>query len=71
MKLTVDLESDSLYFIICDTEILESEEVSQGVIFDYDEKGDVVAVEILDIQEKYPIEDLSVVEMEIPTVVED
>lgn len=46
MKLTVDLESDPLYFIICDTEVVESEEVAPGVIWDYDEKGDVVALEL-------------------------
>ncbi|MFO7992024.1 MAG: DUF2283 domain-containing protein [Thermoplasmata archaeon] len=71
MKLTVDLESDSLYFIICDTDIVESEEVAPGVILDYDEKGDVVALEILDIKEKYTVEDISTVEVEIPTVIED
>lgn len=40
MKLTVDLESDSLYFIICDTEVVESEEVAPGVILDHEEKGE-------------------------------
>ncbi|MGM0510708.1 MAG: DUF2283 domain-containing protein [Thermoplasmatota archaeon] len=71
MKLTVDLESGSLYFIICDTEVVESEEIAPGVILDHDEKGDVVALEILDIKEKYTVEQISSIDLEMPTVVED
>jgi len=47
MRLSVDLESDALYFRISEEEIEESEEVSPGVILDYNKDGRVVGIEIL------------------------
>ncbi|MBP7999141.1 MAG: DUF2283 domain-containing protein [Chloroflexi bacterium] len=47
MRLKIDTESDALYFRFDETPIVESEEVSPGVIFDFDEQGRLVGVEIL------------------------
>ncbi len=46
MKLNVDKEADALYLRICDSPIVESEEVSPGVVLDYSESNEVVGVEI-------------------------
>ena len=37
MKITVDKESDTLYFRLDESKIVESEEVRLGVILDFDE----------------------------------
>jgi uncharacterized protein YuzE len=37
MKITVDKESDTLYFRLDESKIVESEEVRPGVILDFDE----------------------------------
>ena len=37
MKLRVDREADALYLRLDDTEIVESEEVSPGVVLDYND----------------------------------
>ena len=42
MKITVDKESDTLYFRLDETKIVESEEVRPGVILDFDENDSVV-----------------------------
>lgn len=47
MKLHVDPEADALYLRLNDSKIIESEEVSPGVVLDYDAKEEVVGVEIL------------------------
>ncbi len=47
MKLNVDKESDALYLRLDDSPIVESEEVSPGVILDYNEAKEVVGVEML------------------------
>ncbi len=47
MRLKIDTESDALYFRFDETPIVESEEVSPGVIFNFDEQGRLVGVEIL------------------------
>ncbi len=47
MKLHVDKEADALYLRLDDSTILESEEVSPGVVLDYNAENKVVGVEIL------------------------
>ena len=47
MKLHVDPEADALYLRLNDSKIIDSEEVSPGVVLDYDAKDEVVGVEIL------------------------
>ena len=47
MKLSVDKEGDALYLRLDDSRIIESEEVSPGVVLDYNEANEVVGVEML------------------------
>ena len=47
MKLHVDKEADALYLRLDESEIVESEEVSPGVVLDYNESDEVVGVELL------------------------
>lgn len=47
MKLHVDKEADALYLRLDDFAIVESEEVSPGVVLDYNESNEVVGVELL------------------------
>ncbi len=46
MKLKYDKETDILYIRLNDLKIVESDE-KNGVIIDYSEKGEVVAIEVL------------------------
>ena len=46
MKLRVDEEADALYFRLDDSAIVESEEVSPGVLLDYNEANEVVGIEV-------------------------
>ena len=52
MKLKVDQKADALYLRIDDTEIVESEEVSPGIILDFNEQNEVVGVEILNLSKR-------------------
>lgn len=54
MKVTVDREADVLYMRLSDTRIHDSEEVKPGVILDYDDKNNLVGVEILRVSERVP-----------------
>ncbi len=64
MKLKVDRESDALYFRLDDTDIVESEEVQPGVILDFDARGQVVGVEILQISARVNPDGLKVLQFE-------
>lgn len=52
MKLKVDQESDAIYFRLDESKIIESEEVDKGIILDYNESGNVVGIEILNISKR-------------------
>jgi uncharacterized protein YuzE len=50
----MDKETDALYLRLDDSKIVESEEVSPGVIVDYNRKNAVVGVEVLYISKRAP-----------------
>jgi uncharacterized protein YuzE len=52
MKLHVDKEADALYLRLDDSKIMESEEVSPGVVLDFDAHDQVVGVEILHLSKR-------------------
>ncbi len=52
MKLHVDKEADALYLRLDDSKIIESEEVSPGVVLDFDAHDQVVGVEILHLSKR-------------------
>lgn len=54
MKLTVHKDDDALYLRLDDTPIIESEEVSDGIILDYNAEGNVVGIEVLYISQRSP-----------------
>ena len=46
MKIRYFPDTDTLYIDVFDTPSHESEEIEEGVVVDYDEKGNVVGIEI-------------------------
>ncbi|MBE7501699.1 MAG: DUF2283 domain-containing protein [Verrucomicrobiales bacterium] len=54
MKLKVDPEADALYLRLDDSRIIESQEVSPGVMLDFNERNQVVGVEILNLAQRAP-----------------
>ncbi|MBI4430913.1 MAG: DUF2283 domain-containing protein [Candidatus Omnitrophica bacterium] len=53
MKVTYDMKTDTLSVIFrTDTKVSESDEEKPGVILDYDQKGNLVSLEILDTSER-------------------
>ena len=64
MKLRVDKEADALYLRLDDSAIIESEEVSPGVVLDYNESNEVVGVEMLHLSKRSASLNLSTLEFE-------
>ena len=54
MKLKVDEKADALYLRLDDSQILESEEVSPGIVLDFNADNQVVGVEILNLSRRSP-----------------
>ena len=64
MKLNVDKEADALYLRLDDSRIVESEEVSPGVVLDYNESNEVVGVEMLHLSKRSSKLNLSALQFE-------
>ena len=54
MKVKYDKETDVLYIRFSNEAINESDEERNGIILDYDSKGSIVAIEILNASKKMP-----------------
>lgn len=52
MKLIVHKKDHALYLRLDDSDIVESEEIKDGIIFDYNKAGQVVGIEVLYLSEK-------------------
>jgi uncharacterized protein YuzE len=52
MKLKVDQQADALYLLLSDAPSGRSEEVSPGIVVDYDDEGRVVGIEMLHLSKR-------------------
>lgn len=64
MRLKIDHQNDALYFRLVETSIFDSEEVQPGVILDFNENGQVVGIEILDLSKRTEPETLRILQFE-------
>ena len=48
MKIIYDRETDIISLIFNDSDVVESDELREGIIVDYNDQGQVTSVEILD-----------------------
>ena len=54
MKLKIDQKADALYLRLDDSKIVHSQEAAPGVVLDFNEKDQVVGVEILYLSKRSP-----------------
>ena len=54
MKLKVDRQADALYLTLSDAPATRSEEVSPGIIVDYNDQDRVVGIEMLYLSKRAP-----------------
>ncbi len=64
MKIEYDKEVDALYIRLVETKIARTDEFTEGINFDFDEKGRLVGIEILNATEIYMPDELFTVSTE-------
>ena len=64
MTLIADKQADALYLRLDDSPIVDSEEVSPGVVLDYNEASEVVGVELLNLSKRASNPNLSALNFE-------
>jgi len=58
MKLNYYKETDSLYIDLSEKSSVESREISEGVVLDYDESGNLVGIDIDNASTKVQLKEL-------------
>jgi uncharacterized protein YuzE len=58
MRLKVDQEADALYLSLTEEPAKESEEVSPGIIVDFNEQGQAVGIEMLHSSKRASVADV-------------
>jgi len=65
MKVTLNRRDDALYFRLDESaDVVESEEIQDGVMLDFDASGRVIAIEILSVSKHIPADELSRLDFE-------
>ena len=59
MKLKYYPETDSLYIDLSSTPIMESVEISKGVVLDYDDKGKLTGIDIDNASHKIDLNEIT------------
>lgn len=59
MKLSYDKETDSLYIHLSATPSVDSDEVADGVVLDFDDKGVLVGIDVQHASQKTDIQSIS------------
>jgi len=55
MKIEYDEKADAIYIRLGKGDYKKSEEIKEGIILDYDKRGKIIGIEILDVSKKlYP-----------------
>jgi uncharacterized protein YuzE len=65
MKLHFDERADAIYLRLDDSKIIESEEVSPGIVLDFNEHDQVVGIEILKVKDRVPLANLKQLQFEV------
>ena len=64
MKIEYSKTADALYVYFREIEVARSEDIQDGVVVDFDDQGQIVGIEILDVSSKLSLADLSNVSIE-------
>jgi len=65
MKIHYDPQVDALYLRLAEATIKDSEEVSPGIVLDYDNENRVVGIEVLSVKKHLPDADVSKMQVEL------
>ena len=65
MKARYDEKTDALYLELDQSEVIESEEVSPGIVLDFNAKKQVIGIEILGLKSRVPNGSLKKIDFEV------
>ena len=64
MKIEYSKEADAIYVYFKEEFVAKSKEIEDGVVIDFDEKGQLIGIEVLDVSQRYSLSDIVNVSIE-------
>jgi len=65
MRVHFDEKADAVYLRLDESKIVESEEVHPGIILDFNERNEVVGIELLRVKNRIPLANLRQMQFEL------
>ncbi len=65
MKIHFDEKADALYLRLDDSPVIESQEVSAGIVLDFNDRRQVVGIEVLDVKKRFPNTDPKTIRLDM------
>ncbi len=64
MKIEYSKEADAIYVYFKEEFVAKSKEIEDGVVVDFDEKGQLIGIEVLDVSQRYSLADIVNIKIE-------
>lgn len=64
MKIEYSKEADALYVYFKEEFVAKSKEIEDGVVIDFDAKGQLIGIEVLDVSQRFSLSDIVNVNIE-------
>ncbi len=64
MKIEYSKEADAIYVYFKEEYVAKSKEIEDGVVIDFDEKGQLIGIEVLDVSQRFSLSDIVNVNIE-------
>jgi uncharacterized protein YuzE len=64
MKIEYSKEADAIYVYFKEDYVASSREIEDGVVIDFDNKGQLIGIEVLDVSQRFSLSDIVNVNIE-------
>ena len=64
MKIEYSKEADAIYVYFKEDFVASSREIEDGVVIDFDDKGQLIGIEVLDVSQRFSLSDIVNVNIE-------
>lgn len=64
MKIEYSKEADAIYVYFKEEVVANSKEIEDGVVIDFDKKGQLIGIEVLDVSQRFSLSDIVNVNIE-------
>jgi len=64
MRIEYSKKADALYVYFKEDYVAKSKEIEDGIVLDFDEKGQLIGIEVLDVGQRFSLSDIANISIE-------